>query len=353
MLSKAALVFCLVLVLFSCKGGEKEAPPEPVPAEEAAGDAAGGVDGAGDEEDGGEALIAGAGHGEIRMQTMASGLVAVNGFDAAPGVLAFGETMTRKLPAGSYTVTMTYRNGRTETKPVEVMNGSSRWVIFSYVPELLEGDFSKLPEFGVSVSEINPGNYQKYDPKTLSALEVPQWQQSLLAADDFYKKGSFDKAIAEYTRALSLKNDNADAYAGRGNAYRRKGSYGEAAADYTRAIKLKPGYAELYNYRGYVYSRQGNHAKAIEDYTQAIRLKSGYADAWFNRGYAYMEIEDWNRAIADYTQVIGLEPSNAAAYQERAYAWNRAGDTEKARADYAAAENLEAFPKLQFLGKQP
>jgi Flp pilus assembly protein TadD len=281
-----------------------------------------------------------AGYGEITMQSMASGLVSIDGLAEAPGVLGFGETLRRTLPAGTYSVTMTYRNGRKETKAAEVRGGTSRWLIFSYVPELLEGDFSRLPGFGVNITELNPRNYDRYDPQALGAMGAAPWQQAFLAAEDFYKKGTYDRAIAEYTRALSLKQDSADAYVGRGSAYRRAGNYTAAAADYTRAIALKPDYAEAYNYRGYVYSLQGDFRRAAADYTQAVKYRSGYGDAYFNRGYAYGELGDWDRAAADYTQVIRLEPSNAAAYNERGNAWFYREDYDRAIGDYTEAIRL-------------
>jgi cytochrome c-type biogenesis protein CcmH/NrfG len=192
-----------------------------------------------------------------------------------------------------------------------------------------------LPSFGVNISELNPANYKKTD--ILEQMDLPPHYAAFLSGEQLYRSEDYDKAIAEYTRSISLKSDYTEAFVSRGNAWRRKGDVDRAVADYTRAIALKPDYAEVYNYRGYLYARQGNHAKAIEDYSRAVRLKSGYADAWFNRAYAYMETKDWEKAITDYTQVIKLEPSNAAAYKERAFAWSSKGDAAKAEADYAAA----------------
>ena len=53
-------------------------------------------------------------------------------------------------------------------------------------------------------------------------------------------KGDYDRAIADYDRAIQLKPDYADAYVGRGVAYGEKGDYDRAIADFDRAIQLKP-----------------------------------------------------------------------------------------------------------------
>jgi Flp pilus assembly protein TadD len=279
--------------------------------------------------------------GELRMQTMFSGAVLIGGFDTEGRPLTFGETRTRLLPPGTYSVEMTYRNGHKEIKRVEIKSGRSEWVVFTYTPELLAGDLKgRLPGFGVDIAELNPGSYKKTGAGILEQMGVPPYYAAFLSGEQLYRSGDYDKAIGEYTRSISLKGDYAEAFVSRGNAWRRKGETNRAIADYSRALSLKGDYAEVYNYRGFLYARQGNHQRAIEDYTMALRLKSGYADAWFNRAYGYAELKDWDRAIADYTQVITLEPSNAAAYRERAYAWSHKGEEAKAAADYAAAERL-------------
>jgi hypothetical protein len=279
--------------------------------------------------------------GELHMQTMFSGAVLIEGFDSESRSLTFGETQTRLLPPGTYSVTMTYRNGRRETKEAEIRSSGDEWVIFTYTPELLAGDLKgRFPSFGVDIAELNPGNYKKTGPGILEKMDVPPYYAAFLSGEHLYRSGDYDKAIGEYTRSISLKGDHTEAFVSRGNAWRRKGETNRAIADYSRALGLKRDYAEVYNYRGFLYARQGNHARATEDYTMALRLKSNYADAWFNRAYGYTELKDWDRAIADYTQVIKLEPSNAAAYRERAFAWSKKGEKAKAAADYAAAERL-------------
>jgi Flp pilus assembly protein TadD len=279
--------------------------------------------------------------GELRMQTMFSGTVLIEGFDDEGRSLSLGETQTRLLPPGSYSVTITYRNGRKETKQAEISSGRGEWVVFTYTPELLAGDLKgRLPGFGVDIAELNPGGYKKTGAEILEKMDVPPYYAAFLSGEQLYRSGDYDKAIGEYSRSISLKGDYTEAFVSRGNAWRRKGETNRAIADYSRALSLNGNYTEVYNYRGFLYARQGNHQRAVEDYTRALRLKSGYADAWFNRAYGYAELKDWDRAIADYTQVIKLEPSNAAAYRERAYAWSNKGEEAQAAADYAAAERL-------------
>ena len=278
--------------------------------------------------------------GELKFQTMSSGMLKIDRVDKEPIPLIFGNTMVRVLPPGSYIIDMIYRNGYRETKTVELRRKASAWVIFTYTPALLNGDISRLPSFGINLSELNPANYEKVNREAMEGMGMAPYYVAYLAGEKLYKDGDYAKAISEYTRSISLKSDYADAWVSRGNARRRIGESGRAIEDYTRALSLNKGYAETYNYRGYVYAQTGDLARAIEDYTQAIRNKSGYTDAYFNRAYAYAKQGNYDLAIADYTQVIKAEPSNSTAYNERGNAWDRKGDKAKADADYAAAAKL-------------
>jgi len=63
----------------------------------------------------------------------------------------------------------------------------------------------------------------------------------------YYKKGDFDRAIADADRSIAVKPDLAEAFCDRGAAYRAKGDYDRAIADYGMAIRLKPDFAVAYN----------------------------------------------------------------------------------------------------------
>src|ERR1700726_1680108 len=87
-----------------------------------------------------------------------------------------------------------------------------------------------------------------------------------------------------------------------GYASYAKMKYQKSISDYTEAIRLKPDYADAYNHRGNVYSKKEEYDKAISDCTEAIRLKPDYADAYLNRGNVYSKKEEYDEAIIDYTE---------------------------------------------------
>jgi tetratricopeptide (TPR) repeat protein len=61
---------------------------------------------------------------------------------------------------------------------------------------------------------------------------------------DLIDYGDYNQAISEFTRAIELKPDYAEAYKGRGDTYYRQKEYDKAIADWEQAIKLDPSYEE-------------------------------------------------------------------------------------------------------------
>jgi tetratricopeptide (TPR) repeat protein len=155
-----------------------------------------------------------------------------------------------------------------------------------------------------------------------------------------------------------LGSGAANAIYNRGNAYLSKRSYDQAIADYTRALTLNPGLARAYNNRCAAYLGKGLDDQAIADCSNAIALKSSDAKTYYNRGNAYMDKSLYDRAIADYTQAIALNSDYAKAYANRGGAYESKGLNVKAIADFRAALAIDpgdqsARDELTRLGARP
>jgi len=196
-----------------------------------------------------------------------------------------------------------------------------------------------------------------------------------LAGRSHEEKGDYDRAIAEYTRAIEIAPDYMGAYCARGYARSLQEDYDGAIADYTRAIELAPDDAWAYNARGWTYVRVEDWDRAIADYTRAIELDSSDATAYAARGDVHahrgdpdgaladygqaIELEpenvehhlsrgtfclcraDWDQAIADFTQAIELAPDRADTYRSRGHAYYNKGDFDRAIADLTRLIELE------------
>lgn len=150
---------------------------------------------------------------------------------------------------------------------------------------------------------------------------------------------NFEEAIENFTRAIELDPNFADAYFSRGYAYWQQLEVERAIADYDEAIRLDPSVAQYFYFRGLVYYDL-DVEQAIADFSAAIELEADFADAYFYRGILRAGQGDNERAIADYNRVIELAPQFAPAYYSRGLAYFNQGDNENAIADLSQALEL-------------
>jgi hypothetical protein len=134
----------------------------------------------------------------------------------------------------------------------------------------------------------------------------------LRRGEDFSGIRQYDRAIDDYTTAIKLKPDYAEAYNDRAFAYYLKRDFERAIADYTRAIELRPNYPKAYNSRGVVYMAGGyGAAKSVPDFDRAIELKPDFRYAYINRANArlfshpLLALEDFHR--------VGMHPERTVA----------------------------------------
>ena len=85
----------------------------------------------------------------------------------------------------------------------------------------------------------------------------------------------YDKAIADYNKAIELDPKSAVAYSRRGFAYGELEQLDKAIADLTKAIELDPKDADCYNNRGKAYLKVGKKKEAEADFAKAKMLNKG------------------------------------------------------------------------------
>ncbi len=155
------------------------------------------------------------------------------------------------------------------------------------------------------------------------------------------KQGDKVGAIADYTQAIKLNNQNSDAYYKRANVHYDLGKYQQAIQDYTQAIQADSNNSKAYYNRGLAYSDIADIRSAIQDFAQVIQLNPNDADAYRQRALSYYQLKDYKTAIEDYTQSIRLNPNDATSYTNRGLARSAAGDKQGAMSDFTQAIELE------------
>jgi tetratricopeptide (TPR) repeat protein len=296
--------------------------------------------------------------GNLFITTIEAGRLRIsgNGVNRNEDLTKWGECSIEKTPAGDYTLTMTYSDGKTETKTVEVGRNTTGTADFAYRLKAAATTPapSKLPTLNNSPSGkaeeaynrgLKYGNNGDYDLALAEYAEAIRLNPGYAKAYDsrayiHNNRGAYDLAIADCTEAIRLDPKFMIAYVRRSFAYNSRGSYDLAAADCTEAIRLDPRYAMAYYSRGVAYSNKKDYDRAIADYNDSIRLNPKYAYTYVYRGIAYHYKGDYDRVIADTTEAIRLNPKFAEAYYNRALAYKAKGDAKRADADFAEAKRL-------------
>ncbi len=202
-------------------------------------------------------------------------------------------------------------------------------------------------KFAVAVVELPPLLLAKNEtPSPLPASDpsADGVRRILSRALEYWGKGDFDSAIADYTQVIRLDPKNAGAYSLRGMVYQAKGDYESCIADHTEAIRLEPKKAGRYCSRGMAYYGKGDYDRAIADYTESLRLDPTYTFPYYWRGKAYGDKRDYESAIADYTEAIRLDPEDALAYRGRGLSYKAKGERAAAERDFAKAKELGYEP---------
>jgi tetratricopeptide (TPR) repeat protein len=144
-------------------------------------------------------------------------------------------------------------------------------------------------------------------------------------------------SVSLWTDVLSKNPRIPEAYNNRGIAYANVSDYDRAVADYRRALALDPNFARAFINRGLVYQQAGDFIRALLDLDQAVALAPRDADAYYNRGNVFMKLEDYQKAVSDYSAAVRNNPGYFQAYTNRGNAFCRTGAYDRGIADYDTA----------------
>lgn len=143
---------------------------------------------------------------------------------------------------------------------------------------------------------------------------------------EFLKIGNYDQAVADFSQAIELLPDFAEAYVNRAKAYKALGMFQQALADYNKNIQLNPG-TDAYAYRGMLFDMLQDFERARADFTKAREIDPKTAYAYNNRGDPYLislklalEFDPYNSEIyfsmAQCYEEVGRIPEAINAYKK-------------------------------------
>lgn len=119
----------------------------------------------------------------------------------------------------------------------------------------------------------------------------------------------------------------ANTYYSQGLVHSKNGELDKAIKNYTKAIALKPDYAEAYYNRGFVYRIKEDYKRAIEDYTKAIEIDPHNADAYYRRSKAWLHLGETEKAKSDMAAASSIGINSTTASEEILRNYDRAWKT--------------------------
>lgn len=181
--------------------------------------------------------------------------------------------------------------------------------------------------------QLNPNFAEAYNERGLAECALSKNSDNMDLA--------LANALSDYNSAIKLKPDFAAAYYNRGNLMQAQGDWNNAKTDFTIVVELKPKadyvlLAQAFLHLGLLAEREGNKTGA----------RLNYAQAYFNSGLAKQKMKDWDGALADYTKTIDLDPGFFNYYNCRGSVREEKGDWNGAIADFNRA--IELKPDFSF-----
>ena len=138
------------------------------------------------------------------------------------------------------------------------------------------------------------------------------------------------EAVEFIAHALSVNNDDPEAHANIGLAYKDTGKPREAARHFRESIRLNPGNPVVHNNLGNVLRLLDQPKEAARCYERALELQPGFAECWSNLAAALNEAERFEPGLRAVERALQLDPGLAQA-------WNNKGDILLGQAKYAEA----------------
>lgn len=140
--------------------------------------------------------------------------------------------------------------------------------------------------------------------------------------------------------AFNLKAQDAQSHYTNGMQKLQSGDYEKAIADFTKAVTVDPKFLNGYLQRAFCYSATNKYDLAVKDYDAILAVQPNQKFALNSRGSAKNKLKKYDEAIADFDKAISLDAKFAEAYNNRGWAKDGKGDHDGACQDWNTSKKM-------------
>jgi tetratricopeptide (TPR) repeat protein len=187
--------------------------------------------------------------------------------------------------------------------------------------------------------------------------EVANYNLALVALD----RDRIDEAIGHLESALAGRSDRETSshlspallHNVLGIAFARKGRDEEAIAQYRKALELRDSFADAHTNLAAALWAKGDTSEAIEHFRKAKDVPPEDARSHLRLAIALERLGQTTEAISEYRRSLGLDPLNSRTHYLLARALDLAGQRDEARVEAARAVQLDSGqPEFKALQEQ-
>jgi ppGpp synthetase/RelA/SpoT-type nucleotidyltranferase len=142
-------------------------------------------------------------------------------------------------------------------------------------------------------------------PSTLAS----HLEKTMLRALEAHSNHDLENAIALYGQLLGMRLDRKMrglVYNHRGMAYFAMGSHQRALKDFSNAISYDAESDRGYANRGLCYRVLKKHERALQDFNQALQINPSRPDSYFGRAQTCYDMQQYDQALEDCEKALGI-----------------------------------------------
>jgi serine/threonine-protein kinase len=126
--------------------------------------------------------------------------------------------------------------------------------------------------------------------------------------------GRYERAEAEYRRAIELEPNSSDGYRRLGQVLEQNNQLGDALAAFQQAVQLEPNYYRTYQALGSFYFERANYAEAAKYLSKAVELAPGEPNLHHALGENYLDLGRFTEAEDELRLSIRLGETPTALH---------------------------------------